>query len=69
MAITWSPASCPTKPLRKLASLGAAHGTDGDVFEAYRDLVEQLASDAYDADGSFDLYGRILITLDALDCR
>jgi hypothetical protein len=63
------PCVVPHEALRKLASLGAAHGTDGDVFEAYRDLVEQLASDAYDADGPFDLYGRILITPDAVDCR
>ena len=41
-------------------------GTDADVFAAYRELIEQLASDAYDAEGPFDDHGRILVTSEAL---
>jgi len=32
-------------------------GTDAAVFEAYRELIEQVASDAYDAEGPFHLRG------------
>ena len=42
-------------------------GTDDKVFEAYRDLIEQVASDAYDAGASVDEAGRILVTSEALD--
>jgi hypothetical protein len=41
-------------------------GTDGAVFEAYRELIEGVASDAYDAEGPFDDHGRILVTSEAL---
>ena len=41
-------------------------GTDGAVFEAYRELIEQVASDAYDAEGPFDDNGRVLVTPEAL---
>ncbi len=41
-------------------------GTDGAVFEAYRELIEDAASDAYDAEGPFDDHGRILVTSQAL---
>jgi len=41
-------------------------GTDADVFAAYRELIEQIASDAYDAEGPFDDHGRILVTSEAL---
>ena len=41
-------------------------GTDGAVFEAYRELIEQVASDAYDAEGPFDDNGRVLFTPEAL---
>jgi hypothetical protein len=41
-------------------------GTDGVVFEAYRELIEGVASDAYDAEGPFDDHGRILVTSEAL---
>jgi hypothetical protein len=41
-------------------------GTDGAVFEAYRELIEDVASDAYDAEGPFDDHGRILVTSEAL---
>jgi Protein of unknown function (DUF1488) len=40
--------------------------TDAAVFEAYRELIEQVASDAYDAEGPFDDHGRILVTSEAL---
>ena len=41
-------------------------GPDADVFAAYRELIEQIASDAYDAEGPFDDHGRILVTSEAL---
>jgi hypothetical protein len=41
-------------------------GTDGAVFEAYRELIEDVASGAYDAKGPFDDHGRILVTSEAL---
>ena len=40
--------------------------TDAAVFEAYRELIEQVASDAYDAEGPFDDHGRILVTSEGL---
>ena len=41
-------------------------GTDAQVFEAYRELIEQIASDAYDAEGPFDDDGRVRVTSEAL---
>ena len=41
-------------------------GTDGAVFEAYRELIEDVASGAFDAEGPFDNHGRILVTSEAL---
>ena len=41
-------------------------GTDGAVFEAYRELIEEVASEAHDAEGPFDDHGRILVTSEAL---
>ena len=41
-------------------------GTEAAVFEAYRELIEQVASDAYDAEGPFDDNGRVLVTSEAL---
>jgi heptaprenylglyceryl phosphate synthase len=41
-------------------------GTDGAVFEAYRELIEDIASNAFDAEGPFDDHGRILVTSEAL---
>ena len=41
-------------------------GTDSDVSGAYRELIEQIASDAYNADGPFDDHGRVLVTSEAL---
>ena len=36
------------------------------VFEAYRELIEQVASDAYDAGTSVDDAGLVLVTSEAL---
>jgi hypothetical protein len=52
--------------LRDHADRVHSSGTDGAVFEAYRDLIEQVASDAYDAGGPFDDHGRVLVTPEAL---
>jgi hypothetical protein len=41
-------------------------GTDGAVFDAYRELIEEVASEAHDAEGPFDAHGRILVTSEAL---
>ena len=40
--------------------------TDGAVFDAYRELIEEVASEAHDAEGPFDEHGRILVTSEAL---
>ena len=39
---------------------------DEEVFEAYRDLIERVASNAYDAGERFDDQGRVLVTSEAL---
>ena len=36
------------------------------VFEAYRELIEQIASDAFDAGGPLDEHGSILVTSEAI---
>ena len=41
-------------------------GTDGAVFEAYRELIEEVASEAHAAERPFDAHGRILVTSEAL---
>jgi hypothetical protein len=41
-------------------------GTDGAVFEGYRELIEDVASEAHDAEGPFDAHGRVLVTPEAL---
>ena len=41
-------------------------GTDSAVFEAYRELIEDVASEAFDAEGPFDDHGRLLVTSEAL---
>jgi hypothetical protein len=43
--------------LRDLADRVHFAGSDEKVFEAYRELVEQVASDAYDAGTSYDESG------------
>jgi hypothetical protein len=52
--------------LRDHASRAQFAGTDGEVFEAYRDLIERVASNAYDAGERFDDQGRVLVTSEAL---
>ena len=41
--------------------------TDDKVFEAYRELIEQVASDAFDAGANVDEAGCVLVTKEALD--
>jgi hypothetical protein len=41
-------------------------GSDSAVFEAYRELIEDLASEAFDAEGPFDQHGRVLVTSEAI---
>jgi hypothetical protein len=41
-------------------------GTDSAVFEAYRELIEELASETFDAEGPFNDHGRILVTSEAI---
>jgi hypothetical protein len=41
-------------------------GTDGAVFEAYRELIEEVANETHDAEGPFDAHGRVLVTSEAL---
>ena len=52
--------------LRDHASRVRFVGTDEEVFEAYRDLIERVASNAYDAGERFDDQGRVLVTPEAL---
>ena len=52
--------------LRDHANRVHSSGSDSVVFETYRELIEQVASDAYDAEGPFDKDGRILVTSEAL---
>ena len=41
-------------------------GSDSAVFETYRELIEDLASEAFDAEGPFDHHGRVLVTSEAI---
>jgi Protein of unknown function (DUF1488) len=41
-------------------------GTDSAVFEAYRELIEDVASETFDAEGPFDHHGRVLVTSEAV---
>jgi len=52
--------------LRDHANRAHLSGSDSVVFETYRELIEQVASDAYDAESPFDMDGRILVTSEAL---
>lgn len=52
--------------LRDLAERVHFKGTDEKVFEAYRELIEQVASDAYDAGTSFDDAGLVLVASEGL---
>ena len=50
--------------LQDLANRVHFDGTDEKIFEVYRELIEQVASDAYDA--ARDDAGLILVTAEAL---
>ena len=52
--------------LRDHANRVQLSDTDGDIFEAYRELIEELASAAYDAETPFDEHGRVLVTSEAI---
>jgi Protein of unknown function (DUF1488) len=52
--------------LRDHAERVHRNGSDGAIFEAYRELIEDLASEAFDAEGPFDQHGRILVTSEAI---
>ena len=52
--------------LRDHANRVQLSGTDGAVFQAYRELIEELASVAYDAETPFDELGRVLVTSEAI---
>ena len=57
--------------LREEANRHHLEGADSEVFEAYQHLLEQVASDAFDADAS-DEAGCVIVTKAALDrvgCR
>jgi len=41
-------------------------GSDSAIFETYRELIEDLASAAFDAEGPFDHHGRVLVTSEAI---
>jgi len=40
--------------------------TDDAIFEEYRELIEDIASEAFDAGGPLDHQGRILVTSEAM---
>ena len=52
--------------LRGQANRHHFEGADSKVFEAYRDLLEQVASDAFDADATNEA-GCVIVTKEALD--
>ena len=52
--------------LRDHAERMRLSGTDSAVFEAYRELIEDIASEAFDAEGPFDENGRVLVTSEAI---
>jgi len=52
--------------LRDLADRVHFGGTDEKVFETYRELIHQVASDAYDAGTSVDDAALVLVTSEAL---
>jgi hypothetical protein len=52
--------------LRDQAKYVHFEGTDDKVFEAYQELLERGASDAFDADAS-DEAGCVLVTKEALE--
>jgi hypothetical protein len=61
-----TPCRVSHEALRDLAEGVHFEGTDEKVFEAYRELIEQVASDAYDAGTSFDDAGLVLVASEGL---
>jgi hypothetical protein len=63
-----TPVTCRVshEALRDHADRVHLSGTNGAVFEAYRELIEEVASAAYDAEGPLDDHGRVLVTSEAL---
>jgi hypothetical protein len=53
--------------LRVLADRVHLDCVDEKIFDAYREFIEQVASDAYDAGASVDDAGLVLVTSEALD--
>jgi hypothetical protein len=53
--------------LREQAKRTHLEGTDDTVFEAYREVLEQVASDAFDA-GKADEAGCVYVTKEAFNC-
>jgi hypothetical protein len=53
--------------LRVLADRVHLDCADEKIFDAYREFIEQVASDAYDAGASVDDAGLVLVTSEALD--
>jgi hypothetical protein len=47
---------------------GSAHlnASDSLVFETHRELIEDLASQAFDAEVPHDRHGRVLVTSEAI---
>jgi uncharacterized protein DUF1488 len=52
--------------LRDHAERAHLYGSDSLVFERYRELIEELASEAFDAEGPHDRHGRVLVTSEAI---
>ena len=52
--------------LRDHAERAHLNGSDSKMFETYRELIEELASEAFEAEGPFDQHGRVLVTSEAL---
>jgi len=52
--------------LRDLADRLHLPGSDAEIYEAYRELIEQIASEAHDAGGPFDDHGRVLVASEAI---
>jgi uncharacterized protein DUF1488 len=52
--------------LRDHAERVHLNGSDSAVFETYRELIEDLASEVFDAEGPFDRHGRVLVTSEAI---
>ncbi len=54
------------KALRDLADRLSLREAGADLFETYRELIEQVASDAYDAEAPLDSAGRVVVPSEAI---